>query len=697
MPLQPVALRQLGTIYQEEGQWSRACSFLQKTLDLDPENRQAHLQLGLAGAALQDRNLANREANWVLKRSPGQEDALAILVDSCPPGIPALQMAAQIATLRDGDTERASYHTALAILYLKQIDATNAQLEVRHALQLDPQSPAANMALASLQLIHNDLTNAELAFKAAAELSPIRSARRLKYAEFKLRTGAPDSARSMLEEITKRAPDYLPAWNRLAEMDFQQKRFVDSETCLQHVLARSPSDYDALLLSGLLKLAKGENTQAVVQFERMAAIYQRSPQVLFQLGRAYLTAGDIAKSTSALNRALALDPNFADPILLLANLNLRKGETLAALTSLTELLKKHPDLPQAYLLLANAYLIQKEPEQAVDTCRRMQARFPKSPEVPLILGSVLVSQKQPDEARKAFERALELSPHFLPALEQLIDLDLIAKRYSEALDRINQQVAANPSSAEVRLLLAKVHLAKADSLAATTGSSAEKPSLTTTPGASAEVAQAETALLKSIELDSGLRTPYLLLASLYVSSNRQQQALDRLNTFLAKTNDVAARMQVGIIEERLKNYSAAREAYEKLLAANPNFSLALNNLAYLYSEHFSDLTKAYQLAERARRLLPNDAAVADTLGWILFKRGEYVRSLGIIEESAAKRLGDPEIQYHLGMVHYMLLEEGPARLALEQAVQSPTEFPGKQEARRRLALLAMEPESADPQ
>src|SRR5581483_12185749 len=50
MPLQPVALRQLGTIYQEEGQWSRACSFLQKTLDLDPENLQAHLQLGLAGA-----------------------------------------------------------------------------------------------------------------------------------------------------------------------------------------------------------------------------------------------------------------------------------------------------------------------------------------------------------------------------------------------------------------------------------------------------------------------------------------------------------------------------------------------------------------------------------------------------------------------------------------------------------------------
>jgi tetratricopeptide (TPR) repeat protein len=692
MPRHPVALRQLGTIYQGEGNWPRAYAFLQKAIELDPENVQAHLQLGLTYAALQDRNLATKEANWVLKKQPGQEDALAILVDTCSPGKPAEQMAAQIRALRQTDTDRSGYHAALATLYLKQQDLTNAEVEIRHALELDPRSAPATMALGNAYLLRHDFTNAEIAFKTAADLSPIRSARRLTYIEFKLRTGGADVARTMLKDVNQKAPDYLPAWNRLAQLALEQKDFAECDTCLQHVLARSRSNYDALLLTGLLKLAKGEPSQAATEFERMAAMFERSPQVQFELGRAYLIAGETAKASTALNRAVAYNPNFADPILLLANINLRKGETIAAIAALTDLLKKQPDLPQGYLLLASAYLIQKDPDQAVEVCRRMEARFPKSPEVPMVLGSVLVAQKRPDEARKAFNRALELAPNSLPVIEQLIDLDLSGKRYAEALDRADKQVESHPDSAEARLLVAKVHLAKAEASAKGPGGTVSTVGSTE---AGLEFNQAESALLKSIELNPALKTPYLLLASLYVSSNRQQQALDRLNSFLAKTNDVAARMQVGIIEERLHNYSAARDAYERVLSSSPNFSLALNNLAYLYSEHFTDLEKAYRLAERARRLLPNDPAVADTLGWILFKRGEYSRALGIIDDSASKRPTDPEIQYHLGMVHYMLLEEGPARLALERAVQSTADFPGKEDARRRLGLLAMDVATAD--
>ena len=39
-----------------------------------------------------------------------------------------------------------------------------------------------------------------------------------------------------------------------------------------------------------------------------------------------------------------------------------------------------------------------------------------------------------------------------------------------------------------------------------------------------------------------------------------------------------------MIQEQLKNFAAARDAYEKLLTVAPNSPLALNNLAVLYSE-----------------------------------------------------------------------------------------------------------------
>ena len=47
------------------------------------------------------------------------------------------------------------------------------------------------------------------------------------------------------------------------------------------------------------------------------------------------------------------------------------------------------------------------------------------------------------------------------------------------------------------------------------------------------------------------------------------------------------------------------------------------------------------------------------------------------------------------MVHYMLGEEEPARIALQKAADANANFPGKDEARQRLALLAINVETAN--
>ena len=59
----------------------------------------------------------------------------------------------------------------------------------------------------------------------------------------------------------------------------------------------------------------------------------------------------------------------------------------------------------------------------------------------------------------------------------------------------------------------------------------------------------------------------------------------------------------------------------------------------------------------------------------------------LLEQSAAKLADSPEIQYHLGLTHYMLGNEEAARTALQKAVQSPSAFPQKEDAQQRLAVL----------
>jgi tetratricopeptide (TPR) repeat protein len=185
-------------------------------------------------------------------------------------------------------------------------------------------------------------------------------------------------------------------------------------------------------------------------------------------------------------------------------------------------------------------------------------------------------------------------------------------------------------------------------------------------------------------VDFGTEPAYLLLAELYVASNRQQEAITKLSAFLEKNKTVPAMIRLGLIQEQLKNFAAARDAYE---AVAPNSPLALNNLAVLYSTQLGQLDKAYDLARKAREAVPNEPSIADTLGWIMFKKSDYGNALRLLQESAGKLPDLPEAQFHIGMVHYMLGEEELARLALEKAVDAPSDFPGKDEARQRLALL----------
>jgi tetratricopeptide (TPR) repeat protein len=110
-----------------------------------------------------------------------------------------------------------------------------------------------------------------------------------------------------------------------------------------------------------------------------------------------------------------------------------------------------------------------------------------------------------------------------------------------------------------------------------------------------------------------------------------------------------------------------------------------NNLAYLYSERLNQLDKAYELARKARTGVPANAGIADTLGWILYKRGDYQQALELLQQAAAGLPGIPEVQYHVGMAYSMMGNVEAARAAF--AVAAKGDIPIRDEATRRLTLL----------
>jgi tetratricopeptide (TPR) repeat protein len=93
----------------------------------------------------------------------------------------------------------------------------------------------------------------------------------------------------------------------------------------------------------------------------------------------------------------------------------------------------------------------------------------------------------------------------------------------------------------------------------------------------------------------------------------------------------------------------------------------LNNLAWLLAEVRRNPEEALPLASKAAQLAPQAPEVADTLGWIHYRRGKYAEAEKLLVPAAERAPKNATIQYHLGMTYYRLGKKGDAASMLRRA------------------------------
>ena len=673
-PVNSQAFSRLGLIYYEEGRLQRAMFFLAKASQMLPENPDLRLKLGFIETSVGRFTNALAEANFVLDNKPQDDDAPLLLAEAAVRPKDAAAARQRLQTMaRNGD--RAAIEVALGNLAMHDRDVATAAADFKKAQALDPKSAAVNTSLGTLAWANGDLKEADACFKAAADVSPMRSPRRMQYVRFKLQSGDVADAEAALGAIVKTAPDYVPASMLRAEVAAAQKKFDEAQDFLDQVQKLDPDNFDGLLLQGQLDLARGDDLRGVSDMERMARLYPGVPPVHFQLGMAYVGANDPTKATASFGRALELNPNYIEATVMLAEIQIKNGNADPAIIALERVRQKQPGLVQAQLLLADAYRMRNRVNDALAVYRSLEDAYPTNEQVALLHGAALAQLKDYDGARKSFERVLRALPGDLPAIEQLVDLELGQTNFAAATRLIDTEIQRNPKQIALHILAAKILLGQN------------------------QRDQAEAALQQVLQMDSSNEAADLLLAQIYSDAGQNDKALAKVNAVMAQSpSNTAALMLAARIYDANNDHKGAADAYEKVLKIAPNdlrsSPPALNNLAYLYSEYLNNLDRAYELAQRARGMLPFDPSTADTLGWVLYKRGAYDSALGLLKESAAK-LTDPEIQFHLGMASYMTDDETTARTALQRAWQSGVNFPDRAECGLCLSNLDVNPATAD--
>jgi tetratricopeptide (TPR) repeat protein len=169
--------------------------------------------------------------------------------------------------------------------------------------------------------------------------------------------------------------------------------------------------------------------------------------------------------------------------------------------------------------------------------------------------------------------------------------------------------------------------------------------------------------------------------------SKWNDAAAKLTTIIgANPGNLTARVWLGNIETLRGNPSAALEHFRKVVEVDPANAQALNNFAYLLAEQAHKYDEALKYAEKAQEMAPDNPQYADTLGWILYRKGLYPSAIRQLQRATASAKQDPVLKYHLAMAYAKAGDTKRSRATYDEAVRLNPNLP---EARTAKELLTV--------
>lgn len=360
-----------------------------------------------------------------------------------------------------------------------------------------------------------------------------------------------------------------------------------------------------------------------------------------QLGLNYLqqarSTGDLshyAAAQNAFEEALQIRPQHVDALMGQGMLALVRHDFDEAISWAEQARQINPYRAEILGILVDAHVELGQYEQAAQFLQEMvdsqpgQAAYSRISYLRELHGDT-------DGAVEAMQQAITAG---LPAAEgtiwsqlQIGHLYYDGGRWDEAEMAYRTVLSVRPDHPQARLGLAEIHAARGDH-------------------------QLATGLLTEIMTQDPNPEAALLLSDLYVLSG----------------SDLLAAEMIAMVPAMLQQEADAGIAIEQ-------------ELAFFYAEQEVHLDQALVLARSAYEQRPTVMA-ADTLAWVLYKRGDYEAAWQYSQE--ALRLGSeyPMFYFHAGMIAHALENEEAARQLLQHAINLNPAFSLRHTAMVRILL-----------
>lgn len=209
-----------------------------------------------------------------------------------------------------------------------------------------------------------------------------------------------------------------------------------------------------------------------------------------------------------------------------------------------------------------------------------------------------------------------------------------------------------------------------------------------------------TEALRAAEASNASADDWGRVGDLYLALARPADAATAYGKALAITESAKGALddvwpvllQQGNALDLAGDWPGAKARLARAYAMAPDQAVVLNQYGYSLIDHNEDVPRAGRLIEQASKLRPEDPAITDSLGWVLYLRGQAADAVPLLERAAAGAPGEATINEHLGDVYWALGRQIEARYAWRAALVT-----AEDKLRARLtAKIDTGPDAANP-
>jgi putative PEP-CTERM system TPR-repeat lipoprotein len=334
----------------------------------------------------------------------------------------AVTLAALVVACSGGDPAKL---LASAKDYLAKHDTKSAEIQLKNALEKEPDLAEARYLLGRTLLERGDVAAAE---------KELRRARDLKYP-----AGEVD-------------PPLAMAWARLG----QYQQVIDKMSTAQGATPTLSAELKTAIAQAQLGLGKADLAKASFA-EAQASDPRYAPALI---GEAVIAArrGDVAGATAAADKALAIAPGDADVLQLKGDLMLAQGRDAEAATMFRKAIAADGTRLTSYWALISTLIRDGKPADARAVMTSLKAVAPKHPQTYYYDALLLSQERKFGEARDAIQLYLAAVPESVPGLMLAATVDYELRDYERAEAGAQKALARSPANDFARRVLIATYL-----------------------------------------------------------------------------------------------------------------------------------------------------------------------------------------------------------------------------------------------